>query len=166
MIQGTQTLDPASLALAHKALGRPRTLSLWQGALAMLVLGAVIGIGAASLFGPAFDLPFSLWSAHVGWAAGLGAALMVIVGAVRLSMAGPSSFAPRTQRITLDDDGIRLITDRAESLMRWAHFTRRIDTAEALILETEDHTLVLLRPADFPETAFSTVQALVARHVA
>lgn len=165
MIEGTQTLDAQSLTLAQKALGRSQTLGLWQGTLALLVLGAIIGIGAASLLGSLFELPFTLWSAHVGWAAGLGAALLVLAGAVRLSMAGPPAFAPRTQRISLDEDGIRLMTDEAESLMRWPHFTRRTSTAEALILETRDQTLVLLRPADFPAVAFATVEALVARHI-
>lgn len=166
MIDGTQTLDAKSFAEAEAALGRPRVLSLWQGTLAMLALGAVIGVGASALIGKLLGTEFGLWTPETGWAAALGAALLVIAGALRLSRAAAQPMTARTQRISVGDDGIRLETDKAESLLKWAHFTRRIEAGGIIILETEDRTLVLLRPADFPATSFEAVAALAARHVA
>ena len=109
---------------------------------------------------------FGLWTPETGWAAALGAALLVLAGALRLSHTASQPMSASTQRIGVGDDGIRLQTDKAESLLRWPHFTRRIEAGGIIILETEDRTLVLLRPADFPATSFEAVAALVARHVA
>jgi len=147
MIEGTQTLDAKSFAEAEAALGRPRVLSLWQGTLAMLALGAVIGVGASALIGKLMGTEFGLSTPETGCAAA-------------------QPMTTRTQRISVGDDGIRLETDKAESLLRWPHFTRRIEAGGIIILETEDRTLVLLRPADFPATSFEAVAALAARHVA
>ena len=166
MIEGTQTLDAASLAQAEAALGRTRVVSLWQGTLVMLALGAVIGIGASALVGKLLGTDFGLWTAETGWCAAIGAALLVLAGALRLSRLATQPIASRTQRIGIDDEGIRLSTDTAESLLRWRHFTRRISAGGIIILETEDRTLVLLRPSDFPAASFGAVANLAAKHVA
>jgi hypothetical protein len=166
MIDGIQTLDARSLAEAEAALGRPRVVSLWQGTLVMLALGVIIGVGASALIGKLLGTEFGLWTPETGWAAALGAALLVVAGALRLSRAATQPMAARTQRISVDEDGIRLATDKAESLLRWRHFTRRIEAGGIIILETEDRTLVLLRPADFPAASFQGVAELAARHVA
>lgn len=161
MIEGEQRYSADDLRTAGALFGRGNTLALWQGAVATLLLGTVLGVGAAAfaakLGGPDFDLSSPL----IGWAALAGAVAVTFAAAIRLSRLAERPLALPPQRIGVDGEGIHLRSETAESLLRWTHFVASRRTAGLIALQTTDGSFVLLKPQYFPAGSFAAVETLV-----
>ena len=132
-------------------------------------LGAVIGFGFATLLSEVLKPALPVLSQVTAWGAVCGAIASVSAGAWRLSAKrSPMQDAALQiqQAFSLDEDGLRLSTDTAETRMRWAHFLAVRIAPDAMVLRTRDETIVLLRPAFVADpAAWSEAQRIVGAHV-
>ncbi|MCO5129598.1 MAG: hypothetical protein M9932_03415 [Xanthobacteraceae bacterium] len=152
MITGTIRFSDQDFALSRVAFSQGQPISLWLGAGIMACLGAVIGFGLAMLASKALPAV----SPHAAWGAVCGAILAVSAGAWKLSAKQSpmqSALLQIQQTFVLDDNGVRLGTDTAQTDMSWAHFVAARIAPEWMVLKTREETVVLLRPAFFADPA-------------
>lgn len=150
MVSGTIRYTEQDFALSQNALSQVQTISLWQGACAIACLGAIIGYGLATLVFGLLEQALPVLSQYTAWGAVCGAILLVSVGAWRLSkkLSPMQQTALKIQQaFVLDESGLRLSTDSAETRMNWAHFLAARVESDLMVLRTRDETVVLLRPA-------------------
>lgn len=144
MVVGTIRYSEQDFALSQSAFSEARPVPLWQATVAIGCLGAVAGLGIATLLSEAVPM----LSQHTAWGAACGAILMVGAGAWRIS-AKPSpmqtAMLQLQQAFQLDEDGFRLSTETAETHMKWAHFLVARIEPDLMVLRTRDETIVLLR---------------------
>ncbi|MBN9583220.1 MAG: hypothetical protein J0G37_17165 [Afipia sp.] len=170
MVSGTIQYTEGDFALSQGAFSQAQPLALWKGACALACLGAVIGLGVATLLSKVLQPVFPAVSEFTAWGAACGAIVLVSAGAWRLSAKrSPMQEAALShpQAFVLDESGLRLSTATAETRMDWAHFlAARIDP-DAIVLRTRDETIVLLRPTFVADQAtWSEAQRIVSAHVA
>jgi len=140
-VTGTITYTPADLKLLRSRFGQATAIDLWQSMLIAGALGAIIGYGASAL---------TPWFSEAGaWLALVFAIAATTAWSWRLTKAVAPAEPTRPQSVTLDATGLRLTNDKADTLMRWPHFTQRFASADHIALRTEDNTWVLLRPGYF-----------------
>lgn len=150
MVSGTIRYTEQDFALSQTAISPARTIPLWQGTFAIACLGAVIGYGSVTLLSEVLAQAFPVLAQYTTWGAVCGAILLVSVGAWRLSTKlSPMQQASLQlqQSFVLDESGLKLSTDTAETRMDWAHFLAAHIEPDFMILKTRDGTVVLLRPA-------------------
>lgn len=150
MVSGTIRYTEHDFALSQTTLSPTRTIALWQGACAIACLGAVIGYGSVTLLAEVLAQALPVLSQYTAWGAVCGAILLVSAGAWRLSAKlSPMQQASLQlqQTFHLDENGLRLSTDTAETRMDWAHFLAARIEPDLIVLKTRDETIVLLRPA-------------------
>jgi hypothetical protein len=149
MITGTIVYDASDLKRLRTAFGQSTALPLWAAALVMCVVGAVLGLGVTTLVQRLVGGP----AVHLGdaapWGALLGAVLAVTAGAWRVGKATAGPIAAKPQTVEIGDTGIRLVTPKGESLMRWPLFVNKVVQPGYVALRTEDNSWVLLRPEFF-----------------
>ena len=150
MVTGTIVYDDSDLKRLQTAFGQATALPLWGAALVMCVAGAVLGLGVATLVQRLLGSP----AAHLGdaapWGALVGAVLAVTAGAWRIGKSTAGPIAAKPQTVEIGDTGIRLVTHKGESLMRWPIFVNKVVQPGYVALRTEDNSWVLLRPEFFP----------------
>lgn len=169
MVSGTIRYTEQDFALSQAVLSPVRTIPLWQGTSAIAFLGAVIGYGIATLLSEVLALALPVLSQYTVWGAVCGAILLVSVGAWRLS----TKLSPMRQaalqlqqNFLLDENGLRLSTDTAETCMNWAHFLSACIEPDLMVLKTRDETVVLLRPAFVADqAAWSEARRIVGARV-
>jgi hypothetical protein len=156
-VTGTIVYTAADLKLLRSQFGQTTPIELWQSTLAAGALGAIIGYGLSALTpwfhqaGPWLALLFAI-AATTGWSWRLTKAV------------APAK--PRPQSVTLSAAGLRLTTDKADTLMRWPHFTQRFAFPDHIALRTEDNTWVLLRPGYFASPAdYAAAVALIEANI-
>lgn len=168
MVSGEIRYTEQDFALSQSAFSSAQPLPLWKGACAMACLGAVIGFGLATLLAKLLEPVLPAWSDYTAWGAVCGAILLTSAGAWRLSAKlSPAQQAALqiSQTFFLDESGLRLGTETAETRMSWAHFLAARIESELIVLRTRDATIVVLRPAFVADrTAWSEVQRLVSAH--
>jgi len=169
MVSGTIHYTEQDFALSHTAFSPAPPLALWKGAFAMACLGAVIGLGAATLLSRLLEQVLPVLSEYTAWGAVCGAILLVSAGAWKLSAKlSPAQQAAlqTSQTFAIDEGGLQLRTDTAETRMTWAHFvTARIDP-DLIVLKTRDATIVVLRPTFFDsQMAWGEARRIVTAHV-
>ena len=148
MVSGTIRYTEQDFVLSQAAYLPGRMISLWQGACAIACLGAVIGYGIATLLSEMLAQTLPTLSQYTAWGAVCGAILLVGAGAQRLSTKlSPAQQAALQlqQAFLLDENGLRLSTDTAETRMNWSHFLDARIEPDLMILKTMDGTIVLLR---------------------
>ncbi|CAN5455921.1 hypothetical protein BH10PSE11_BH10PSE11_19970 [soil metagenome] len=169
MVSGTIRYTEQDFALSQAVLSPVRTMPLWQGACAIACLGAMIGYGIATLLSEVLAQALPAVSQYTVWGAVCGAILLVSVGAWRLSTKlSPLQQAALQlqQTFLLDENGLRLSTDTAETCMSWAHFLAACIEPDVMVLKTRDQTVVLLRPAFVADQAvWSEAKRIVSAHV-
>jgi hypothetical protein len=170
MVTGTIRYSEQDFALSQSALSSARPLPLWQGACAMACLGAVIGFGLATLLARLLEPALPALSDYTAWGAVCGAILLTSAGAWRLSAKlSPAQQATLqlSQTFILDESGLRLRTETAETYMSWAHFPAARIESDLIVLQTRDATIVVLRPAFVADQAtWSDAQRIVSAHTA
>ncbi|HEV2514403.1 MAG TPA: hypothetical protein VGV07_04080 [Devosia sp.] len=149
MITGIIVYDASDLKRLQMAFGQATALPLWGAALVMCVVGAVLGLGVASLVQRLLDGPATLLGDVTPWGALLGAVLAVTAGAWRIGKATAGPIVAKPQTVEIGDTGIRLATPKGESLMRWPIFVKKVVQPGYVALRTEDNSWVLLRPEFF-----------------
>lgn len=150
MVLGTIRYTEEDLALSQTAFSPATPLPLWKGACAAACLGAVIGFGIATLLSKMLEQVLPVLSQYTAWGAAGGAILLVSAGAWRLSAkASPAQQVALqlSQTFLIDESGLRLSTDTAETRMNWAHFLAAHIKSDLIVLRTRDATIVVLRPA-------------------
>jgi len=169
MVSGTIQYTEQDFALSQSAFSLGQPLPLWKGACVHACLGAVIGFGVATLLSKILESAWPAVSQFTPWGAVCGTVLLVSAGAWRLS-AKRSPMQEAALRIpqafVLDDSGLRLSTDTAETRMSWAHFLAARIEPDSMVLRTRDETIVLLRPSFVADqAAWSEARRLVGAHV-
>lgn len=169
MISGTIQYAEQDFALSHTAFSPAPPLALWKGAFAMACLGAVIGLGAATLLSKMLEQVLPTLSEYTAWGAVCGAVVLVSVGAWRLSAKlSPAQQAvlQTSQTFLIDERGLQLSTDTAETRMTWPHFVTARTEPDLIVLKTRDATIVVLRPTFFAsQVAWDEARRIVAMHV-
>ena len=149
MITGTIVYDASDLKRLQAAFGEKTPMPLWLGTLIMCALGAVIGLGVTTLIEKLAGITGTLFGGAAPWGALLGVVLAVTAGAWRIGKATASPIVDKPQTVEIGDEGIRLSTLKADSLMRWPLFVSKSVQPGYIALKTEDNTWVLLRPGFF-----------------
>ena len=164
MISGTIRYRRDDATLAQVALDAAQPMPLWKATLVTVGFGAAMGAALTEIAKPLLA-PLIDASAAMPWVALFGAIVAVTGGAWRLSTKATAE--PRPQDFRIDEDGLHLITDSAESLMRWNHFTRMSVTGDFVALRTQENTLVVFRP-DFVAgpAEWQALLAMLKGHVA
>ena len=169
MVSGTIQYTEQDFALSQSAFSPAPPLPLWKGAFAMAFIGAVIGLGATTLLSRLLEQVLPALSEYTAWGAVCGAIIFVSAGAWRLSakLSPAQQAALQTpQAFLIDESGLQLSSDTAETRMTWAHFMTACITSDLIVLRTRDATIVVLRPRFvIDQAAWSEAQRLVAAHV-
>lgn len=170
MVSGMIRYTEQDFALSQARLSQGRTIPLWQGACVIACLGATIGYGTATLLSELSAQTLPVLSQREAWGALCGAILLVTVGASRIStkLSPMQQAALRIQQaFLLDEKGLRLSTDTAETRMNWSHFLAAQIEPDLIVLRTRDGTIVLLRPTFVADqTAWSETKRIVGAHMA
>ncbi|ODT22542.1 MAG: hypothetical protein ABS35_14565 [Kaistia sp. SCN 65-12] len=149
MVSGTIRYTEHDYALSQAKLSHGRTIPLWQGACLTACLGAAIGYGVATLLSGLLAQALPMLPQREAWGALGGAVLLVTAGAWRIStkLSPMQQAALRTQQaFLLDENGLQLSTDTAETCMKWGHFLVAQIEPDLIVLRTREETIVLLRP--------------------
>lgn len=166
-IVGTIRYDAADLKLLETQFGQSTPMPLWRAALIACGLGAVIGFGVVALAQRVIQPEAEFFGGLGPWGALVGAIAMVSAGAAYISRKAATAIPDKVQTVTVSAEGIRLTTDKADSLMRWPLFTRRIAQVGLIALQTEDNTWVLLRSGYFPTPHdYAAALALIEANIA
>ena len=169
MVSGTIRCTEQDFVRYQAVRSPVRTMPLWQGACAIACLGAVIGYGIATLLSVVLAQALPVLSQYTVWGAVCGAILLISVGARQLSTKlSPMQQAALQlqQTFLLDENGLRLSTDTAETCMNWAHFLAACIEPDLMVLRTRDGTIVLLRPAFVADkAAWSEARRIVGARV-
>src|SRR5262249_46405341 len=128
-----------------------------------------IGYGLTTLLFELLGQAFPVLSQYTAWGAVFGTILLVSIGAWRLSTkSSPMQQAALKiqQAFVLDENGLRLSTDSAETSMTWTHFLGARIESDVLVLRTRDETVVLIRSGFVADqAAWSEAKRLVGARV-
>lgn len=149
-IVGTLLYGPEDFALLRGNFSGQRTLRLWQGALILSLLGAVVGIGLSALLDTITGTTDGdVFNGAAPWFALLGAVALIVAGALRIDRQAHKDPPGYSQVVSLEEDGIRLRSADGETLMRWTSFVRVKQTRDYVAVANERQHWVILRPSTF-----------------
>jgi hypothetical protein len=152
VISGRMRYREGDLGRVHILLGDAKPLPLWKGAALASICGAIIFNGIATLME---SMPLPAIHLLAPWLTTIGAILGSVGGAWRLTAnatAQQRALVRDPQKIEIDPTGIQLLSDDADSILRWAHFAKTYVSDDLIVLRTKLNTILILRPDTFDST--------------
>jgi hypothetical protein len=169
LISGTIKYQQRDLIESRAMFATGEHHALWKATLAIALLGAVIGFGIMTLVSSLLSSEQSILSQMETWGAIVGSIALVTTGAWHISHkaeSGQSTALERQQSFCIDDEGLRLTSETAESRMSWPHFVEARIEPEMIGLKTQEQTIVLLRPSFVADRkAWDDLRRIVTEHI-